>query len=278
MGRVDDRSLIMTKLKRTANIVIGALAGITLLNYTVYLIHLIAFPEQPLAFIITFCVIGAIVLPVIFRNGLRKIFGKAYPVLKGIWAACLLFYVVSFTVMTVGIFSEKETAPSELPEDTVLVVYGAKVNGTKEDPYPGTFLRYRLDRAAQIMKEAPSSVCIVCGGKGDNEPCAEADVMRNYLISAGIDPSRVFVDDKSENTIENIDNAMEIISENGLEDRPVACLTTDYHLPRVRFLCGREGLDADFYYSAKSPNFFGLWSGLVREYMSYGKLILTGHL
>ena len=268
----------MTGLKKAANAVIGVLAAIVLLNYTVYLIHLLAFPEQLLAFIITFCVIGAIVLPVIFRKKLRKVLKKAYPWLKGIWALCLLFYVVSFTIMTVGIVSSEETAPSELPEDTVIVVYGAKVNGTKDDPYPGTFLKYRLNRAAEIMKEAPSSVCIVCGGKGDNEPCAEAEVMRDYLVAIGIDPDRIYVDAESKNTIENIDNAMKIIRENGLDGRAIACLTTDYHLPRVRFLCERQGLDAEFFYSAKSPNFFGLWSGLVREYMSYGKLILTGHL
>ncbi len=268
----------MTKLKKCANVLIGFLAAFVLLNYTVYLIHLIAFPEQPLAFIITFCVIGAVILPIVFRKALRRLLKKAYPVLKGVWAACMLFYVVTFTVMAAGILSSDEKTPSELPEDTVIVVYGAKVNGTKEDPYPGTFLKYRLNRTAEIMKEAPSSVCIVCGGKGDNEPCAEAEVMRDYLISAGIDPERIYVEAKSKNTIENIDNAMEIIKENGLEGRSVACLTTDYHLPRVKFLCERQGLSAEYFYSAKSPNFFGLWSGLVREYMSYGKLILTGHL
>ncbi len=265
-------------IKKIVNFIIGLLAVLTLTNYVVYLIHLIAFPEQPLAFIITFCVIGAILLPVLFRKPVKRLLKKTYPFFKGVWAVCLLFYVVSFSVMAVGIFSSSETAPENLPDKTVIVVYGAKVNGTKEAPTPGLFLRYRLNRTAEIMKESPTSVCIVCGGKGDNEPCAEAAVMKNYLISAGIDPSRIFVDDESKNTIENIDNAMKIIEDEGLSDYSVACLTTDYHLPRVRFLCGRQGLDADFFYSAKSPNFFGLWSGLVREYMSYGKLVLTGHL
>ena len=268
----------MTVLKRCANALIGVLAGIVLLNYTVYLIHLVAFPEQPLAFIITFCVLGAVLLPIIFRKRLRRLLKKAYPVLKGIWAACLLFYVVTFTVMTVGIASSDETAPDALPENTVVIVYGAKVNGTKDAPYPGTFLRCRLDRASAILKEAPSAVCIVSGGKGDNEPCSEASVMKEYLVGAGIDGGRIIVEDRSKNTIENIENSMELIRERGLEDFSVVCVSTDYHVPRVRFLCEKAGLDVLCYYPAKSPNFFGLWSGLVREYMSYGKLILTGHL
>ena len=268
----------MTGLKKAANVVIGVLAAFVLLNYMVYLIHLIAFPEQPLAFIITFCVLGAVILPVVFRRPLRRLLKKAYPVLKCIWALCMLFYVVTFTVMTAGILSNEERSPAELPEKTVVIVYGAKVNGTKEDPYPGTFLRYRLDRAAEILKEAPSAVCIVSGGKGDNEPCAEARVMSDYLTNAGVDPTRIYVEDESKNTIENIEKSMKIIKENGLEDCAVVCISTDYHVPRVRFLCERAGLDVFCYYSAKSPNVFGLWSGLVREYMSYGKLLLTGHL
>ncbi len=268
----------MKKTKKILNVILCFLAGFTLLNYTVYLIHLIAFPEQPLAFIITFCVIGAVALPVIFRKRLKKLLKKAYPVLKGIWAACLLFYVVTFSVMVVGIFSSEKTEPASLPENTVVIVYGAKINGTKEAPYPGKFLKYRLDLAAEVLKDAPGSVCIVCGGKGDNEPCAEAEVMRDCLISAGIDPGRIYVDDRSKNTLENIENAMRIMEENGLSGNAVACLSTDYHIPRIRFLCNKAGLRANYYYSASSPNFFGLWSGLVREYMSYGKLVLTGRL
>ncbi len=268
----------MKKSRKILNIIIGFCAAFTLFNYSVYLIHQIVFPEQATALIITLSVIAAVALPVIFRNGIKKILKKAYPVFKTIWALCLVFYVVSFTVMTVGIFSSRETAPDKLPEDTVIVVYGAKVNGTKDSPYPGQFLKFRLDRTAEIMKGAPSSVCIVCGGQGENEPCAEALVMKDYLISAGIDGSRLFVDDRSKNTIENIENAKRIISENGLSDCPVACLSSKYHLPRIRYLCGRYGLDAEYYYSSASPNIFGLWSGLVREYMSYGKLILMGHL
>lgn len=267
-------------MKKTLNILIGIAAGVTLLNYTVFLISLLIFPGQPIAYIITIIVLAATALPIIFRKQLKKILKKAYPVLKGIWAACLTFYVVSFAVMVTLIFtgSGTEVPPSELADDTVIIVYGAKINGTKENAYPGKALRYRLDYAADVMKDAEESVFIVCGGKGANEPCAEATVMKDYLVSIGIDEDRIFVDDESENTIENIDNAMKIIEDEGLSDRKVACLSTEFHVPRIKFLCGKAGLNVDYYFYAPSPNFFSLWSSLVREYMSYGKLILTGHL
>ena len=270
----------MKTAKKIINVVILILAGIAVLNYTVYLIHLIVFPEQPLAFIITFAVLGATILPIVFRKPLRKILKKAYPVLKGVYAACLLFYAVTFVAMCVMIFGGKsgETAPEELPDKTVLVVYGAKVGGTEQDPTPGAFLRFRLNRAAEILNKKESALCIVSGGKGNNEPVAEAVVMRDYLISRGVAPERILVDELSANTIENIDRAMQIIDEYGIGDYAVACLSTDYHVPRIKYLCEKEGLRAEYYYHAPCPNFFGLWSGLVREYMSYGKLLLTGHL
>ena len=270
----------MKTLKTIINIIILILAGAVVLNYGVYLAHLIAFPEQPLAFIITFIVLGATILPIVFRKPLARLLKKAFPVFKGIYAACLAFYVVTFIGMTAMIFhgAGAETPPEELPEKTVLVVYGAKVGGTAEHPTPGKFLRYRLDKAAGVLSANDGAVCIVCGGKGRDEPVAEAVVMRDYLIAKGVDGDRILVDAESENTIENIDNAMKIIKENGLEDCKVACLSTDYHVPRIKYLCEKAGFDAEYYYYADSPNFFGLWSGLVREYMSYGKLLLTGHL
>ena len=270
----------MKTAKKIYDIIILILAGAVVLNYGVYLAHLIAFPEQPLAFIITFLVLGGVILPIVFRKPLKRILKKAYPVFKAIFAFCLAFYVVTFIGMTVMISrgAGAETPPEELPSDTVLIVYGAKVGGTAENPTPGQFLRFRLDKAAKVLEAAPNTVCIVCGGKGSNEPVAEALVMRDYLAAKGIADDRIIVDAESKNTIENIDNAMKLIKENGLEKYHVACLSTEYHVPRIKYLSERAGLDAGYYYYADSPNFFGLWSGLVREYMSYGKLLLTGHL
>ena len=270
----------MERIKKILNALICCATAITLANYFVYFVHLIAFPEQPLAFIITICVLSAVLLPIIFRKRLKRILKKAYPVLKGLWGVGLLIYSVSFIVMVSLIFAGSNSEPStdEIPDDTVIIIYGAKVGGTADDAHPGTFLKYRLDYAADIMKGVPDSVCIVCGGKGDNEPCAEATVMRDYLISKGIAADRIFVDDESKNTIENIDNAMKIIKDERFDGKSVACLSTDFHVPRIKYLCSKAGLDVDCYFFAPSPNVFGLWSSLVREYMSYGKLLLTGHL
>ncbi|MBR0303262.1 MAG: YdcF family protein [Clostridia bacterium] len=268
------------KKKRFFNIVVGIFAAITLLNYTVYLVHLIAYPEQPLAFIVTIAVIAAVALPVIFRKQIKNVLKRTYPFFKAVWGAGLAVYVVSFAVMVGVIFSSSagEVPPSEMSDDTVIILFGAKVGGTEDDPAPGLFLRRRLERCAVIMKEAPRTVCIVCGGKGANEPASEASVMKSYLIARGVSPSRIFSEDASSDTAENIENAKAIIRREGLEDYKVACLSTGFHIPRIKLLCRRADLGVDYYFSAASPSAFGLWSCLVREYMSYWKMALSGKL
>lgn len=270
----------MKILKKIFLVCTPAAAAIVILNYAVYLCHLIVFPEQPLAFIITFLALALTVLPIVFRKKLEVLLKRAYRPLRAIWSAALILYAVTFSAMVVFIFAGKgaEVPPEDMPERTVLIVYGAKVGGTEDAPTPGRFLAYRLDLAARVLEKSPSALCIVCGGKGRDEPVAEAEVMKRYLVARGVDEGRILVDDESANTLENIECAMKIIKENDLEDYKVACLSTEYHIPRIKFLCSKAGLSVDYYYYAASPNFFGLWSGLVREYMSYGKLLLTGHL
>lgn len=254
-------------------------AAVTLFNYLVYLIKLIIFPEQPLAYIITVFVIGVTALPIIFRKKVEKITGNAFPFLKGLFAACLAFYVISFafmcTYIAVGVGSE--VPAEELPDKTVFVVYGAKVNGSGERVYPGNSLRYRLETAKELMEKLPDSVCIVSGGRGPDEARAEADVMKDWLVAEGIDEDRIFVDAKAKNTAENVIFSKEII-ERELDGYKIACVSSDFHIPRIQILAEKYDLDSEYYYHASCPNIFTLYTSLVREYMSYGKLIIFGRL
>ena len=259
--------------------IIAVCATFTLFNYTAYLIKLIIFPEQLTAFIITFVILFGVSLPVIFREKIKKITGKVFPFLKGIFAFCLVFYTVTFAFMCgyIAVGETSQTPPESLPEKTVFVVYGAKVNTSGDNVYPGNTLKRRLNKAAQLMEKAPMSVCIVTGGKGPDEARAEGDVMCDYLVSKGIARERIFVDDKAKNTIENIEYSKEII-EKELEGYSIACISSDFHIPRIQILSDKYDLDAEYFYYASSANPATLYTSLVREYMSYGKLILFGHL
>lgn len=261
------------------SVIIAVCAGVTLLNYTVYLVKLLIFPEQTLSYIITFIVLAITLVPILQRRKIKKITGRLFPFLKAVFAAGLAFYVLSFAFMCgyIAWGSGAESAPEELPDKTVFVVFGAKVNGSGDNVYPGNSLRKRLDCTAHLMQSAPQSVCIVTGGRGVDEARAEGDVMRDYLVSIGIDGARIYAETEAENTIENIENSKAII-EKELKGYSIACVSSDFHIPRIQLLADKYDLGADYYYYAPCPNVFVLYTSLVREYMSYGKLLLFGKL
>ena len=52
-------------------------------------------------------------------------------------------------------------------------------------------------------------------------------------------------------------------------------VSNSFHIPRIKLLCARTGVDGDFVL-AKNPNSNWLFPELVREYMAYVKLAITG--
>ena len=74
-----------------------------------------------------------------------------------------------------------------------LIVLGAQV---REDG-PSAVLKYRLDAAAEYLRDNSSTICIVTGGKGAAEPFSEGRGMKEYLVSAGIPESRIIVEDRA---------------------------------------------------------------------------------
>ncbi len=67
--------------------------------------------------------------------------------------------------------------------------------------------------------------------------------MKEYLISHGIEPSRVFTEDKSLSTEENLAFSKKVIEENGLP-KEVVIITDGFHMLRARMLAEKQGIDA----------------------------------
>ncbi len=262
--------------------IITVCAAFTLINYIVYLIKLIVVPEQLTAYVLTFLILTGVLLPFILRKKLKKAFPRIYAVGKAVYGLCAVFYTVTFAVMCCMIFlgdvsKAEDFAPADPSEKLVFVIYGAKVSGTDaENSYPGKSLKLRLDCAAELLENTENSVCIVTGGMGPDEYRAEGEVMADYLISVGISPDRIYIDNTSKNTVENIENAMTVIENNSLSDRTVVCISTNFHIPRIKYLCKKAGFNAQHFVCAPAPNLATLYPSLVREYMSYGKIILGG--
>ncbi len=111
-----------------------------------------------------------------------------------------------------------------------IVVLGAQMRNDG----PSTIFKYRLDAAYNYLVENPKTVCIVSGGKGPNEDVCEGDGGRKYLISKGIDPSRVIAENKAMDTSENIVCSVGLMNSgtNGSDKLKIGIVTNNYHLFR----------------------------------------------
>ncbi len=245
-------------------------------GYLCYFIKQFIFSEGVLPFCIALFVI--LLLPaLILLDGFglaKRMLKRAYTAVKSVYCFALLFYTVTFIALCIYIEASSLSAPEpeSLDSDTVFVTLGAKVNADGE---PGAVLRKRLNRTVEYLLEVKGSRVIVCGGRGDNEPISEAESMKNYLIRAGISADRIILEGSSTDTVENIENAAALLGEE-ISSVKLVFITTNFHIPRVRILCSRLGVNAYGFVGSPDSSAFLHYTTLVREYMSYCKLILLG--
>lgn len=140
-------------------------------------------------------------------------------------------------------------APPEEASVTVLVL-GCRVRGT----VPSRAMRQRLTAAEAYLVAHPDAVCILSGGQGEDEEISEADCMYRELTDRGIDPARLYREDRSTSTRENFAFSREIIQENGFSET-VAVVTNEYHQYRAGLIAGELGLQT---YAVSAPSGIGL--------------------
>lgn len=154
--------------------------------------------------------------------------------------ACFLAAVMVFAALTVTaetfciLRSVFNTPPSG---DVTLVVLGCKVNGTS----PSLMLRERIDAASEFLKQNPEANCVLSGGQGEDEEISEAECMFNELVEDGISPERLFLEDMSTTTKENIEFSYNIIKEKNLNPT-VAVVTNEFHEYRSGLIANELGL------------------------------------
>jgi len=243
----------------------------TLICFASYLLKLIISPEGAFPLFITLAVILGVLLPYLFRRFLRSRLGKLYTGMKIFMSCAMVFYAVTFAVLVGYIYLSPSAQPDAQPNGTenVYIVFGAKV---KADG-PAKTLASRLDAAVDVMLSDSGSVCIVSGGQGPNEPFTEASCMYEYMVARGISPARIFLEERASSTKENILYSTALIEQLGLTDRQIICISSDTHIPRIRLMCSRAGVDA-LYIKAETPMKEFLFTTWVREYLSYVKMLL----
>lgn len=188
-----------------------------------------------------FIICAAIMLYACFRKKINTAFkhlwkkapGKALLSITGIGAAV----IITLTVIETGFMV---TAASNQPDsNATLVVLGCKVKGEK----PSLMLQKRLEAAYEYLTENPDSQCILSGGQGPDEGISEAECMYRYLTEKGIAPERLYKEEKSTSTRENLTFSKEIMEKNQLNSQ-VAIATSEFHEYRAGKIA--EALDLDY--------------------------------
>lgn len=171
-----------------------------------------------LSFIISYMIKHEIKLPNFWRYLLIIVFS----------AGLCLFFVVEGTVIY---YSSREAKP----DADYLIVLGAQVRGmtiTKS-------LKKRLDTAVDYLEDSPKTIVIVSGGKGPGEDISEAEAMKQYLISEGIDQTRIIMENQSTNTEENIRFSKKLMEG---YNPTVAIVTNGFHVFRSTSIAKKQGL------------------------------------
>ena len=146
------------------------------------------------------------------------------------------------------------------------VILGAQIHET----VPSRTLKERLDKGVQFMEEHPETTVIVSGGLGTEETLPEAKVMYDYLASQGADMTRVYMEDKSGNTRENLMFSSRLAEELGLNKSNLTIITSEFHLCRAEYIASTLGLSAGGLGSeTKTP--FLLVNYYIREAFSFVK-------
>ena len=122
-----------------------------------------------------------------------------------------------------------------------MLVLGAKVRNDG----PSVSLMDRIKATAAYMEAHPEVIAIVSGGQGTDEPMTEAQCMFEQLVKLGVDPGRIWLEDKAASTWENLHFAMNLIEEKtGTRPEKIGLLSSEYHLFRAKMFARACGVEA----------------------------------
>lgn len=161
--------------------------------------------------------------------------------------AVLVIVIVQFLAVEYLIFSKGHSDPEV--KTSYLVILGAGLKGEEISPA----LNERLNSGLQYLEKYSDTKVIVTGGQGRGEDISEAEAMKRFLVSKGIDKDRIIVEDKATSTMENFYLSKKIIIEkSGNNDSDITFVTNSFHVMRAKMLADRNGFNAHAI-SAKTP-------------------------
>lgn len=138
-----------------------------------------------------------------------------------------------FAVLECRVLSWART-DNETPVSAVIVL-GAGVNGRT----PSLSLLTRLDAALAYIQDKPDIPVVVSGSQGRGEEISEARCMYDWLAARGVPAERIILEERAENTEENIRYSLELLEKLDIAGN-IAVVSSDYHLCRAAMHLGGD--------------------------------------
>ena len=203
-----------------------------------------------LAFFLKYCVPGysfsalvcVCLIALILFYTFMPLVGLRYPVFAK-WTVRIFSVLLAIGLTVVGvteaiIIHASFGDPKEQVE--YMVVLGAKVNADG----PSVSLWDRICGAYEYLEDHPEVTAIVSGGQGTDEPITEAECMYRELVSLGIDPKRIWIEDEATSTWENLNFTLDLIeAKTGNRPEKLGVLSSEYHLFRASLFAKRCGVE-----------------------------------
>lgn len=199
-------------------------------------------------------------------------FGAFYNVISSGWKKGIFIAMAVFLAVVVLPISFNMIKYANYKTDAgaqTVIVLGCKVNGST----PSRYLYDRCRKAANYLNENPGAVAVLSGGQGSDEAISEAQCMENVLVEMGIDKSRLFKEEASTSTTENIVLSKKVIEENNLSKK-VLIVTNEFHQFRAKLNCDKNGLE--FHSSCSYSSLPTFLSYYTREILAISKEVLIG--
>lgn len=170
---------------------------------------------------------------------MKNKYPKTVKIVRRIFTICLcvglLVVGVTEAIIIEASFGDKEETCE------YVVVLGCHVRPTG----PSLTLLDRINAAYDYLTEHPDVIAVVSGGQGFDEPMSEAQCIYDHLIDRGIDPDRVWIEDKATSTWENLNFTLDMIEQRtGTRPGKLGIISSEYHLYRASLLADACGIES----------------------------------
>ncbi|MBW0101369.1 YdcF family protein [Pseudonocardia sp. KRD291] len=146
-----------------------------------------------------------------------------------------------------------------------VVVLGSGLIRGQVPPLLAARLHKAMSLRDEAIREGGAPVLLTSGGKGADEPVAEAEAMADYLAAHGVPPESILRETLSTTTLENLRYSRTIMARHAPDHRCVV-VTNDYHVFRAALMARRAGLNGQVLGAATARYYWP--SATIREFIA----------